>query len=60
MKKPTLRQRMEWHPAAETPEVALSRMRTLCIRLRSKGAEYDADIAEMEVLPFLKSIQPKP
>ena len=53
--KPTDAQRAEWHPAAATRDVALSRLQTLGRRLRYRGDEYNADIAELELVPYLRT-----
>lgn len=48
-------QRKFMHPPAQTKEETRW-MRTLIARLRYRGYQYDADIAEMEVLSFISSI----
>jgi hypothetical protein len=49
----TLEQRKEWHPVSPTKAEAERRLKTLIFRLRARGDEYNADIAEMEILPFV-------
>lgn len=46
--------RRAWHPPAQTQEAAVKRMQTLIRRLRFRGDDYNADIAELEVMPFLR------
>jgi hypothetical protein len=58
MKKPTLAQRKEMHPPAQCSVHAVSRMKTLINRLRyvrTPYSDYNADIAELEILPYLRS-----
>lgn len=42
-------------PAARSTAEAVARCKTLARRLRYRGDEYNADIAEFEILPFLQS-----
>lgn len=53
---PTPEQRKEWHPPATTAAVAHDRLKLLGRRLRYKADNYNADIAQMEVLPFLTAL----
>jgi hypothetical protein len=46
------------HPPAPNQREAVRRLETLISRLRYAGREYDADIAEREVLPYLKAPNP--
>lgn len=55
--KAPLKQRKLWHPAARNPEQAIRRCATLMRRLRYRGDQYNADIAEMELLPFLVELE---
>lgn len=47
----------EFHPPA-TAETAQSRLQTLGRRLRYRGDNYNADIAELELLPFVSALAP--
>ena len=49
----TLTERHAWHPPATQQDAAIKRMKTLIYRLRSRGDEYNADIAELELLPYI-------
>lgn len=57
---PTLDQRKECHPPADSLDSATRRLVTLVQRLRYVGREYEADMAEMEILPFLSALQSPP
>ena len=49
----TLTERHVWHPPATKQAAAIKRLKTLIYRLRSRGDEYNADIAELELLPYI-------
>jgi len=57
---PTLEQRKEWHPPVTDPMVASSRLQTLINRLRYRSDDYNADIAELELRPFIEKLKAPP
>lgn len=59
-KAPEWEHRHEAHPPALNQTVAVDRANTLIKRLRWANDHYNADIAELELLPFIKSPTPSP
>jgi len=47
------------HQPVTNSHVALLRIKTLAYRLRTAGDEYNADIAEMELKPFIENLTAK-